>query len=357
MSGFWRRVALAAALNVTLAVGAADAQTVVVKNAPAGTAIELRWNADAVARATAGPDGLATVAFANQPGRAETDARVFVDVCDATRRITLVERALQPTPPEAGCTRTEVGQFVLLQASTSLLVDLGPAAPTLWVRQGPVPPAWLLNIEAEAVERPKRPAPKGIILFADGGFTNFGKFSASACGTLDCDAKTFRRGFGVGAAIWPSQYVGLEGGFRKTSNATASGDETNYSYDSTLDAQVITAAALVGIPVGPVRFYGRGGATHHRATFQTTQVIEPRTVTIGGVQQTVPGGTQEFELRTTGWGWIFGAGLEVWATRSFALYGEANYGSIRGGARDDGDGELNDRITTLTVGIRVRLGG
>jgi hypothetical protein len=358
MSRFWRRAALAAAGFLTLAIGPADAQTVVVKNAPAGTAIELRWNGDAVATATAGADGIGTVAFpANRLGRPETDARVFVDVCDAVRRITLVERAVQPPAPEAGCIRTEVGQFVLLQPTTSLLVDLAPAAPTLWVRQGPVPPTWLLNVAAEPAERPRRPAPKGIILFADGGFTEFGKFAASACGTLSCDKKAFRRGFGVGAAIWPSQYFGLEGGFHKAANATAAGDETLYSYDSTLETQVITASALVGIPVGRVRFYGRGGATHHRATFHTAQTIEPRTLTIGGVPRTVPGGSQEFELRTAGWGWIFGAGLEGWLSRSFALYGEANYGALKGGARDDGDGKLDDRITALKFGIRIRLGG
>lgn len=357
MSGLWRCVVLAAALLVIVAAGV-DAQTVVVKNAPAGTPIELRWNSQPVGSATAGADGLATVAFpAGKLDRPETDARVFVDVCDAARHITLVERALQPAPPEAGCVRTEAGQFVLLQPMTSLLIDLAPAAPTLWVRQGPVPPTWLLNVEAAPAERPRRPAPKGIILFADGGFTEFGKFSASACGTLNCDAKTFRRGFGVGAAIWPSQYFGLEGGFHKSANATVSGDEAAYSYDSTLDAQVITAAALVGIPVGRMRFYGRGGTTHHRATTRTTQRIEPRTITIGGVQQTVPGGTQEYELRTAGWGWIFGGGLEGWLSRSFALYGEANYGSLKGGARDDGEGELDERITALKFGIRIRLGG
>ncbi len=358
MRGLWRRVALAAAFSVTLAAGAADAQTVVVKNAPAGTPIELRWNTQPVASATAGADGLATVAFgANQLGRPETDARVFVDVCETVRRITLVERALQPSPPESGCTRTEAGQFVLLQPTTSLLVDLAPAAPTLWVRQGPVPPTWLLNLAAEPAERPRFPTPKGIILFADGGFTEFGRFTTSACGTLDCDSKTFRRGFGVGAAIWPSRYFGLEGGFHKSANATASGSETNYSYESALDAQVITASALLGIPVGRVRFYGRGGAAHHRASTLTTERIEPRTITIGGVQQTIPGGTQDYELRTAGWGWIFGAGVEGWLSRSFALYGEANYGALKGGARDDGEGELDERITTLKFGIRLRLGG
>ena len=358
MSGFWRRVALAAALNVTLAVGAADAQTLMVKNAPAGAAIELRWNGEPIARATAGADGLATVAFApNQLGRPEVDARVLIDVCEAVRLVSLVERALQPAPSEAGCTRTEVGQFVLLQPTTSLLVDLGPAAPTLWVRQGPVPPEWLLNIQDEPVERPRQPAPKGLILFADGGFTGFGKFSSSACGTLDCDTKTFRAGYSAGAALWLSQYFGIEGGFMKPSAAKVTGEESTYQYESTLDTQVITAALLVGVPVGRVRFYGRGGATHHRATYTTSQTFDARTITIGGVQQTVPGGTQEFELRTAGWGWIFGGGLEGWLSRSFALYGEGNYGALKGGARDDGEGELDERITSLKVGIRIRLGG
>ena len=358
MSRFWRRAALAAALNVTLAVGVAGAQTVVVKNAPAGAAIELRWNGEPLGRASAGADGIARLAFPPEKlGRPETDARVLVDVCEAVRSITLVERTMQPPPPETGCTRTEVGQFVLLQSSTSLLVDLAPAAPTLWVRQGPVPPDWLLNIEAEPAERPRRPAPKGLMLFGDGSFTNFSRFTQSACGTLDCNSSAFKPGYSVGASIWLSQYFGIEGGFLKPSSAKATGEESTYSYESTLDAQVITAALLVGVPVGPVRFYARGGATHHRATFHTTQTIETRTLTIDGVQQTIPGGTQELELRTAGWGWLFGGGLEGWLSRRVALYGEANYGSLKGGARDDGEGELDERISTIRFGLRVRLGG
>ncbi len=358
MSRFWRRAVLAAALNVTLAVGAAGAQTVVVKNAPAGAAIELRWNGEPVGRASAGADGIATLTFPQgKLDRPESDARVLVDVCEAVRVITLVERAMQPPPAEAACSRTDIGQFVLLQAGTSLLVDLGPAAPTLWVRQGPVPPDWLLNIEEGPAERPRRPAPTGLILFADGSYTSFSKFAQSACGTLDCDASTFKPGYSVGASIWLSQYFGIEGGFRKPSVAKVTGEETNYQYESTLDARVITTAILIGVPVGPVRFYARGGATHHRATYHTTQTIHDRTLTIGGVEQTIPGGTQEFELRTGGWGWLFGGGLEGWLGRRVALYGEANYGALKGGARDDGEGELDDRITTLGFGLRIRLGG
>jgi hypothetical protein len=357
MRGIGRCLVLTGALVLMLAA-AAGAQTVVVRRAPAGAAIELRWNEKPIATGTAGADGNVTLAFpAGALERPETDARVFVDVCEAVHRVTLLERALQPSPPDTGCRRTEVGQFVLLRPATSLLVDLEPASPTLWVRQGPVPPEWLLDTPEAGAERPRQPAPTGLIIFADGGFTNFSRFTNTVCGTLDCDAKGFRPGYSVGAAFWLSQYFGVEGGFLKPSDATATAEESTFSFDSSLESQVITAAALVGIPVGRVRFYGRGGATHHRATLHTTQTFEPRTVTIGGVQQTIEGGTQELELRTAGWGWLAGGGLEGWVTRRFAIYGEANYGALKGGARDDGEGEMDERISAIRFGIRIRLGG
>ncbi|MBP1634094.1 MAG: hypothetical protein H6Q10_668 [Acidobacteria bacterium] len=358
MSRFGGLVLGLVALNVIVAAGVAGAQTVVVRNAPAGTALELRWNETQAGSTTAAPDGAATITFpAGQLGQPEVDARVLVDVCEAARRVTLVERTMQPSPPDPGCRRTDAGQFVLLRPTTSLLIDLGPATPTVWVRQGAVPPEWMVDRE-ETAERPRRPAPTGVMAFVGGTYTNFGNLEGLACGGVtDCTANTFRPGFSVGGAYWPSQYFGLEGGFLMPSDATVTGSGTNYKFDTNLDSQVITASAVVGIPVGRVRFYGRGGATHHRATLHTTQTMDTRTIKIDGEDVVVEGGTQAFELRTAGWGWLFGGGMEAWLSRRFAIFGEGNYAALKGGARDDGEGEMDERITTLTVGVRFRLGG
>ena len=89
----------------------------------------------------------------------------------------------------------------------------------------------------------------------------------------------------------------------------------------------------------------------------TRQTIDPRTITVDDVEETVEGGTQELELATAGVGWLVGGGLEAWVSRSVAIYGDVSYSRLKGGARDDGEGEMDDKMTSVRVGLRIRLGG
>ena len=89
---------------------------------------------------------------------------------------------------------------------------------------------------------------------------------------------------------------------------------------------------------------------------ETTQTQDPRTVTVDEVVQTIPGGTQTFELKTDGWGWLFGGGLEVWVSPSFAIYGEFDYGALKGSDVSGGEARIDDRLTSALLGLRVHIG-
>ena len=100
----------------------------------------------------------------------------------------------------------------------------------------------------------------------------------------------------------------------------------------------------MGLPIGRARLYGKGGGIFHSAT--TTSVN-----TIADVDQTL-------KLRTEGWSWIAGGGIEVWISKRFALYADADCGRIRGDAvseNDDMEGEAHDNLMGLFGGFRVRI--
>jgi opacity protein-like surface antigen len=105
-------------------------------------------------------------------------------------------------------------------------------------------------------------------------------------------------------------------------------------------------AGQVGIPLGRVRPYGQIGATYTWATLETRQTMTNVT----------ENATQAYLLKTEGWGWTYGGGLEAWVTPSFALYGEGGFADLKGEAADGAEGTLGDRLTYIFVGARVRIG-
>jgi hypothetical protein len=76
---------------------------------------------------------------------------------------------------------------------------------------------------------------------------------------------------------------------------------------------------------------------------------------VDDVPQTVKGGRQTYALRTQGWGWAYGGGLEVWMAPAFGLYFEAGRGALKGKAVDNVDGSLDDHVNYIVVGGRVRV--
>ena len=121
----------------------------------------------------------------------------------------------------------------------------------------------------------------------------------------------------------------------------AEGSGGTYTFTSSLDAHIGNAVAKVGVPIGPVRLFGQGGATYHDAKETMTQ-------TIGGESQTV-------ETRTDGWSYTFGGGLEGWITDRVALYGEAGWTKIKGDEQRVGEILIDDRLTHYMFGLRFRI--
>jgi hypothetical protein len=356
----WRPLVLAAALCVTVGVGDATAQTVFVRNAPPGSATELVLNSATIASATADRGGNTMLLLKLPPNVDQTDVHFYVDLCDNLRRVLLVERGLQPSPPQGSCERKEIVGFFVVGRVTTFVVELSGSNPAVWLRQGPVPPEWLTQQgpEGELATTAHRPSPKGLVLFGGGGFTSFRDAFTLACGNVSpCDGSGFRRAVTVGAAVWATRFFAIEGSYIKPADVHASGSGSTYRFESSLNTSIFTFTGNLGVPAGPVRIYGKVGANYHRAVSTATETIDDVTLTQDdGTTQTVKGGTQTSAVRTAGWGWLFGGGIEGWVTNRFAIYGEAGYLQLKGSPVGGGESGLNDRVTLLLLGVRIHLG-
>jgi hypothetical protein len=335
----WRRLlVLAAAMNFGLGTSVALGQTVIVRKAPAASPVEVAVNAATAGSAVADANGDATVGFTlpEAGGRAEIDAYVFVDYCDAMRRVVIVERGRAPLPPAAGCDRREITGLYWVRRVSTLVVDVGGSIPTLLLIKG----AYGLN---DPVARSWTPAMKGLSVFGGGAFSTYRDAHQIACGDVSpCGGSSSGIGYTAGATFWFSRFVAAEGSYLQPSKATANGSSTTFNFDSVLDPRLITIAGKVGGPIGRVRLYGLAGANYHRATTTTTETIEAA--------------TQVIEFETKGWGLLFGGGGEVWVSRFVALYGQIDFASVKGAATDGGEVRIDDRLRILTFGARVRIG-
>lgn len=355
----WRPLAFVAALNVTVLVGVATGQTVIVTNAPPGSAVEVALNAATIGTATADAGGLATLAV-NMPGlseKGEAQAHFFVDVCDKLRRVVLVEPGLQPLP-QAPCARREIAGVYLVRSVTTFVVNVGEPEPTVRLRQGPAPPQWLSGeVERDRGAAPAFPLPTGLAAFGGGGLGKSSNASTEACGNAPaCTGDDMRLALNGGVAFWITPFLAAEGRYVRPAEFTARGSGTGYSFSSSQSTNVLTIAARAGLPAGRIRPYGFAGANYHRAAITTSQTMEDTTVTVDGNPITIKGGTQTWVLNTGGWGWLFGGGLEIWLTPSFGLYGDVLFASLRGSNRDGGEGSLKDRLTVMTGGATFRIG-
>jgi hypothetical protein len=330
-------LAVAAALHILFGTGVAMAQTVMVRKAPPGGTVELVVNTAIVATAKTDPGGDATLIMnlAETTGKTEIDANVFVDVCpDNLRRVVIAEQGQPPGPQPAGCDRRDSGALFLIRRVSTLLVDVGGTLPTIVLRQGPI------RLGPPRVRRP----PRGLVAFGGAGLAQTRDLELAACGNVtECSADTSGAGYTGGATIWIMRYLGAEVSYVRPPEGEATGTLTDVSFDSAFDAHVTTITGKAGVPIGPVRLYGQGGMNYHRATFSTSQ-------TSGDL-------TQTFELRTSGWGWTFGGGIEVWVSSLFGLYGEFGRAALKGTGRDDSEAVIDDRLTYFFGGVRFRVAG
>lgn len=349
-----RPLGLAVALLATVGSGMAAAQTVVVRGAPPGSTVEFVLNTTTVATGTADSAGDITLAARQTAAtsKSEMDAHLYVDTCGNVRRVLIVDRGIPAPPPEVGCDRAQIAGLFLVRRVSTVVVNVAGPNPTVLLRQGRFDP------RTASATRTWAPSPTGLVLFGGGGLGKFADVQLRACGDVTaCSGGGFRGAYTAGVTYWIVPFLAAEAGYLKLADAKVTGNQSNFRFDSFLEADIATITGKAGIPIGPVRLYGHGGANYHRATFGTTQTVEPTTITVDGVQQTIPGGTQSYQLRTAGWGWLFGGGLETWFNSHFAMYAEAGRLVVKGNVRDEGEGNLDDRITYIVLGARIRIGG
>jgi hypothetical protein len=363
----WRPLALAAVLIATIAAGAASAQTVTVTKAPPKGSVVVLLDSTKVAEATADAEGIASLRIDLQAarGKAETDVRIYIDFCGDMRRVTLVESGYQPDQPPANCIRREVFGTFYLRQMTTLVVRASDQAPGVWIAQGPAPSRWLGNEVAGGSADETGSAyyvPNGFHIFAGGGIGRYGRFNDVACGlNTACAGRQTRLAGQFGLDYWVNSHLAFEAFYLRTTNPAAAGSGSDFTFASSQATNVAAVTGKVGVPFGRTRLYLQGGANYSWAKLTTTETFSDRTVSVNNVNQTIPGGTQEFVLQTRGLGWTISGGTEYWRKRWMALYLELGYSALRGhavgGAGGGGEGNLHDSVFYAVAGLRFRLIG
>ena len=334
MSKSLRLLALAAALNI-VATGAAFAQTVILKGAKPGETVEVVVNDSPANKGTVAADGTATVSGSlplNDARRPEMDARLYLDACDAQRRVLIVNRSQLPLPPPVGCTRTDISGIYWVRQRSTIVIDVSKPIPDVLLRQG------AYNPNAPV----RRLAPKGLAAFGGGGLAKLRDASAIACGDVtDCQGGDFVGGYHVGATLWITRWFGVEGSYLRPSKMVVVGNGGTFTFSNRMDVDFVNVAVKGGLPIGPVRIFGQGGMTYHEARDTMTE-------TIGSASQTV-------ETHTDGWSYTFGGGLEGWISNRLALYGEAGVLNMKGKERLSEVIQVDDRLTYYMFGVRFRI--
>lgn len=336
-----RALVLSAVCHITAGVGVAAAQTVIVRQAPPASAVELVLNGKPAGSATADAAGDAILPMNLQAltRQTEMDANVLVDVCGELRRVLVLERGMRPPPQGAGCDRREIIGVFFVRRITSLVVNVGGANPTVLLVQG------AYDLRERGPARVWSQSPTGLVIFGAAGLARARDAVTMACGNLaECSGDGARSAFTVGAAFWITRFLAAEGSYIRPAQVNATGTSDTFRFSSVFDAHVATVGGTLGVPIGPVRLYGKGGTTYQQSTFSTTQT------------QTIEGTAQTIGLKTAGWGWFFGGGVETWVTPSFGFYGEVSRAALRGDAVDALEGASDEALTSLFFGIRIRIG-
>ena len=342
----WRLVVTTAAV-VLLTAGLGSAQTVYVRNAPAGSNVEVVVNAASGGTGAVDSEGEAKVEFKLPEGKTEMDSNVFVDVCDTgkLRKVLITDRVRQPPPPAEGCDRHEIPGVYWVRPVNTIVVDVGGVAPSLLLIRGSyTPPKPGADTGSGDEERPAKPLPTGLLMFAGGAYTTFRDAGILFCGNATCTPKTSGFTYTFGVDVWLTRFVGVEGTYLHPRKVQASGGDGNESFNSVLESDVWTVAGKLGAQAGVVRIYGKGGMNYHQATAQTRQTID-------NISQT-------FQYKTTGWSWIFGGGMEAWLGQKqrLAIYGDAGIMRIKGDSEGGGEAKIDDRLKYFSVGVKLRLG-
>lgn len=338
-----RRLALALSLIIYFA-SLASAQTIIVTHAPQGGTVEVAFDNDRVATATADASGQATLTFALPAQVTEADVHVSTERCGDMRRVLLVERGIQGAPPTGPCDRRDFPDVFVVQRVTTFVVDFANPAASVHLRQGPAPPGWLTEGGVSTSRFNLPPAPKGLIVSGGIGVASAGNWTDTACGTntTTCTSTATTRALAAAAAYWLTPNIGVEGTYLRPSDTTASGGGTDFTFTSTRKTEVGLISGLVGGAFGGFRLYGRGGASYHRATLSTSETVQ-------GV------GSQNLEFKSAGWSWHAGGGLEVWVKSFLALYVDGGIVQLRGNGVGGADGSMDEQLIVANVGVKVHV--
>jgi hypothetical protein len=349
----WRPFAAAVAFIASVGASSAAAQTVVVRSAAPQSAAELVINADRVATATVGPNGIATLSVdaSGQRKMENSDVHVFVDVCGSLHRVLLVETGHDPAPLGASCQRRSVPDLFGVGSRTSLVVDVSSDTPSVLIRQGPPPREWIYGVEAGRTGV----VPGGIIVFGGVSGARFGNIIADACGdAASCSGGRSKGALTGGATLWITRWLGAEAAFMQAGELTASGDGTlasggTYNFKSIFQSRMLTVTGKVGAPLGRFRLYGKAGVDRTWATLSTTQTTTATPESAAA--------TETFALRSHGWGLLVGGGADVWFGRRLGMYVEGGRAALKGGGKVTGDSSLDDSMLYLTLGLRLHIAG
>jgi len=340
----WRLVATTAAVVIASA-GTGSAQTVYLRNAAAGTNVDVVVNAASAATGVVDAEGEAKVEFKLPEGKTEMDANVFVDACDGgkLRKVLITDRVRLPPAPAEGCDRREIPGIYWVRPVNTIVVDVGGATPSLLLVRGSYTPPKPSADGSTEDESPARPVPSGLLMFAGGSYTNYRDAGILFCGNAQCEPKTTGLTYTFGVDVWLTRFVGFEGSYLHPHEVKASGGDSTFAFNTTMDSDVWTAAGKLGAQAGVVRIYGKAGMNYHQATTRTAETIDTS--------------AQAIEYKTTGWSWLFGGGMEAWMgeKQRLAIFADAGIMRIKGPSEGGGEAKIDDRLKYVTVGLKLRL--
>src|SRR3954468_5096643 len=223
MTKAWRLVVATGAVASGMA-SAVSAQTVYVRNAPAGSTVDVIVNSAVAGTGVVDAGGEAKVAFTLPEGKTEMDSSVFVDTCDKARKVLIVDHTRPAPPPSEGCDRREIAGIYWVRPVNTVVVDVGGPTPALLLVRGSYTPP-KPTVEGQEEEHQSRPLPTGLVMYAGGVFTTLRDFGTLACGNATCSQNTSGLGYTFGAAVWLTRFVGVEGAYLKPHEASVTGGD------------------------------------------------------------------------------------------------------------------------------------
>jgi hypothetical protein len=347
------------AVCMTWISATASAQTVIIRHVGGQTKVDAGVGDSAPVAATTDAYGNERVVLNAVKGDTQLSAQIVIDACGNARHVRIIGSQMTAPPAAAGCVRQTLGSVFVVGATTSLVVDLRSETPTVLIAQGPAPPEWLEDQSQGAPGVAGTFQPSGIMLFGTGGLTTFGSFGSADCGqnTTTCSYHSNRPSATAGAAWWFTPHVAVVVSYMRNGAARASGTGDTYTFNSRLETNVLTVGGQIMGSVRHVTFFGLLGGAHHRARWLTSQTTNDTTVTVNGVDQILPGGTETWDVRTTGWNWSLSAGADFWLGSRVAIQTAFQFAVLKGSDLGGSEATISERTPSVQVGLLFRLGG